>query len=424
MLGAACRAALVLLVVGSAGPVSAQFMVDHDQSGQRVRGLHGPLAPAIRRSFDSDREATTVFRDILAATGIPGVAERIQVRASADTPNAAAQIGEQGQRYIFFNSTFMRRIAERSGLYWSQVFVIAHEVGHHIAGHLDFDGQNHRVELEADRYGGFILGRMGASHDDAVAAVTAVGGAPTETHPAVADRIQIVSLGWKDGAGPARPLAPPVAAAPVSPPSAPPASAAPPPAQSPGTRARFSFRVNTRLVGRVMTTAPQPNPDACRKTCEATPGCIGYQHGRVPPLTSVCQLLDEVSGRITDTNWRSGIRAELAAAVPVRASEKPALAAGRAARPSDPIVAAPADTALGHGFHARSDARIVGGVIKTGVAESAASCLTICRHTAGCIGATFAKPGSGPGFCTAHSSADQIAADRLGRMAIFKSQSQ
>ena len=91
------------------------------------------------------------------------------MRASAETANAEAQIGEDGQRYIFYNSTFMRELGAKTQKYWALVFVIAHEVGHHIAGHLDFAGQNHRVELEADRYAGFILGRMGATHDEAIA---------------------------------------------------------------------------------------------------------------------------------------------------------------------------------------------------------------------------------------------------------------
>ena len=205
--GAMRRSFWITVVLGLASsaiaaPADAQFIIDHETSGKRLRGLHGPASPAIRRSFESDREAAATFREILAATGIPGVADRIQVRASAETANAEAQVGEDGQRYIFYNSTFMRELGAKTHQFWSQVFVIAHEVGHHIAGHLDFAGQNHRVELEADRYAGFILGRMGATHDEAIAAVDGIGaGAGSATHPPRDQRIQIVSLGWNDGAG-------------------------------------------------------------------------------------------------------------------------------------------------------------------------------------------------------------------------------
>ena len=139
-----CALALGLACATAPTSVGAQFIIDHETSGKRLRGLHGSPAP-IKRSFESDREAAATFREILAATGIPGVADRIQVRASAETANAEAQIGEDGQRYIFYNSTLMRELGARTQQYWSLVFVIAHEVGHHIAGHLDFAGQNHRV---------------------------------------------------------------------------------------------------------------------------------------------------------------------------------------------------------------------------------------------------------------------------------------
>lgn len=196
---------LAVTIVPGATTARAQFMVDHEQSGFRMRGLHGS-GGIIKRSFESDREATGVFREILAATGIPGVAERIVVRASADTQNAEAQISDNNQRYIFYNASFMQEMQAKTGRYWSLVFVVAHEVGHHIAGHLDFQGQNHQIELEADRYAGFILGRMGASYDDAIAAVRTIASVEASiSHPPRDQRIQAVSLGWSDGRGPQRP---------------------------------------------------------------------------------------------------------------------------------------------------------------------------------------------------------------------------
>ena len=134
------------------------------------------------------------------------MAERISVRASADTQNAEAQISDSNQRYIFYNASFMQEMQAKTGRYWSLVFVVAHEVGHHIAGHLDFQDQNHQVELEADRYAGFILGRMSASYDDTISAVRAIASADgSASHPPRDQRIQAVSLGWSDGSGPQRP---------------------------------------------------------------------------------------------------------------------------------------------------------------------------------------------------------------------------
>ncbi|MFN3745070.1 MAG: PAN domain-containing protein [Hyphomicrobiaceae bacterium] len=540
-----------LALSAMAGPADAQFIIDHETSGKRLRGLHGPLAPRIKRSFESDREAAATFREILAATGIPGVADRIQVRASAETANAEAQIGEDGQRYIFYNSTFMRELGAKTRQYWALVFVIAHEVGHHIAGHLDFAGQDHRVELEADRYAGFILGRMGATHDEAIAAVGAIGaGAGTSTHPPRDQRVQIVSLGWNDGAGPppargeppparpSPPIRPPAFAAPQPPPPAPSAAGSPraaaadpaprapritfddragsrleghvmasqatrdpaacrsacierarcigyqlggvpprsltcqlfdevtaraldanwrsglrddladsvpvaaasvaaPPAPAPAPKvsapAGYAFRVHTRLDGHVISTVPKPDAETCRKSCDETIGCVGYQFGGVPPLTSTCQLFDAVNRRTLDTQWRSGVHSNLALSLPVAHEPGPTQEAAKravAARPSQQVLPAAAKSVvapLRFGYKTRTNALVVGEVIKTGPAEQPLGCLLMCMNTRLCTVASFSpvagsgSQAAGQGMCTAYSSVVRIEPDRAdGETVIFK----
>jgi hypothetical protein len=385
-----------------AGPADAQFIIDHETSGKRLRGLHGPLAPRIKRSFESDREAATTFREILAATGIPGVADRIHVRASAETANAEAQIGEDGQRYIFYNSTFMRELGAKTRQYWALVFVIAHEVGHHIAGHLDFAGQDHRVELEADRYAGFILGRMGATHDEAIAAVGSIGaGAGTSTHPPRDQRVQIVSLGWNDGAGPQRARAEPPPQARSSPPIRPPAFATPqptPPAQSPTgspraaaadpaprvPRINFDYRVGSRLEGNVMARQAANDPAACRSACVERARCVGYQLGSALPQSLTCQLFDEVTARALDASWRSGLREDLAASVPVAAAPVAAPQAP-AAKPKTPAAAPAAPASYAFRVHTRLD----GNVILTAPRANVETCRKSCDETIGCVGYQF-----------------------------------
>ena len=454
-----CALALGLACAAAPVSVSAQFIIDHETSGKRLRGLHGSPAP-IRRSFESDREAAATFREILAATGIPGVADRIHVRASAETANAEAQIGEDGQRYIFYNSTFMRELGARTQHYWSLVFVIAHEVGHHIAGHLDFAGQNHRVELEADRYAGFILGRMGATHEETMSAVGGIGsGAASTTHPPRDQRIQIASLGWNDGAGgqPRRTVGaapPPASPAPFVAPSV--------PAPASGPRSKYAYRVGTRLEGSVITIAPQANVEACRKSCDDTVGCVGYQFGGPPPLSRTCQLFDDVKGRAIDTNWRSGLREDLARSVsviampssePTTSGPAPAPVAGPALnvlqglqQPSDPPsgsrgiltpgpsalmrqtppppAAAPAksvEAPLRFGYKTRTNAAIVGDVIRENRVDTPLACLLMCMNAAQCTTAGYAVPTSGQGLCKIYRDVKQITSDQPGAVtAIFK----
>jgi PAN domain len=431
-----------------AAPTGAQFIIDHETSGKRLRGLHGPSSPAIKRSFESDREAAATFREILAATGIPGVADRIQVRASAETANAEAQIGEDGQRYIFYNSTFMRELGARSSKYWSLVFVIAHEVGHHIAGHLDFAGQNHRVELEADRYAGFILGRMGSSHAEAIAAIGGIGtAAGSETHPPHDQRVQIVSLGWNDGAGgagqrPRPPSAPPQAqpTPPFNPPpvAAPGPPAAQPPAPSTGAPpAGYAFHSGTRIEGNLLKTALQANVEACQALCDQTAACVGYQFGGLAPLTLTCQLFDQVTGRAFDKSWRSGVRGDLAQKVSVLPSGPPAPAPPAAesilksltkSTPlsifGQPPQAAPpppksVDAPLRFGYRTRTHVAVDGDLIKENKVDSPLSCLLVCMNTSQCTAATFVAPASGQGPCKVYREPVNIKSDQPGDVTVI-----
>lgn len=438
-----------------AAPAGAQFIIDHETSGKRLRGLHGPLSPAIKRSFESDREAAATFREILAATGIPGVADRIQVRASAETANAEAQIGEDGQRYIFYNSTFMRELGARSSKYWSLVFVIAHEVGHHIAGHLDFAGQNHRVELEADRYAGFILGRMGSSHAEAVAAIGGIGtAAGSETHPPHDQRVQIVSLGWNDGAGGAgqrpRPPSAPPQAQPTPPFNPPPfTSPGPPAAQPPAPAAGapssgYAFHSGSRIEGNLLKTALQANVEACQALCDQTAACVGYQFGGLAPLTLTCQIFDHVTGRAFDKSWRSGVRSDLAQKVSVLPSGPAAPSVPAAPSAPDTLLktgplsitkstplrifgqppqAAPppksVDAALRFGYRTRTHAAVDGDLIKENKVDSPLACLLVCMNTSQCTAATFVAPASGQGPCKVYRDPVKIQSDQPGDVIVI-----
>lgn len=451
--------ALVLTLACSAFvvPAAAQFIVDHETNGKRLRGLHGPAAPAIKRSFEADRDALSTFREILAATGIPGMADRIQVRASAETANAEAQLGEDGQRYIFYNSTFMRELTARTSQYWSLVFVIAHEVGHHIAGHLDFAGENHRVELEADRYAGFILGRMGATHDEAIKAVGAIGtGAASTTHPPREQRVQIVSLGWNDGIGPARPPAggprvadaprtpaptsvtpPPKSATPqrlvatepiptpTPPPAAAPAARAPAPAPRSGSaEASYAFRMHTRLHGNVLKSAGHASVDTCKKWCDETTGCVGYQFGQVGQ-TQTCELFSQVTKRTTDTGWRSGVHNNLALALPVtyEGPSAPDQGQKRAAAPAPKATAQPAaksvEAALRFGYKTRTNAGIVGNMLKETTVDQPLNCLLACMNTRLCSAATFTPAAADKGQCKVYSDVTQMLSDQPGNVTLI-----
>src|SRR5262245_65481069 len=105
---------VVFVLLAGVPPAPAQFMRDHEAEGG-VRGFHGPRSIGkITRSFQSDAEAEAEFKRILSAVGLGYVADRIALRATAQTTNAEAGISQSGERFIFYNARFMQRVKQRT----------------------------------------------------------------------------------------------------------------------------------------------------------------------------------------------------------------------------------------------------------------------------------------------------------------------
>ncbi len=190
-----CAAAF--LVSTEAIPAAAQE-VKTIQLGRKAGSafsFHGQTNGRLR-TFSSDSEARGIVRSVLAAMGLP---LRFEVRASA-VGNAAAILQPDGTRLILYNTLFIDEIRARTGRYWSLISIMAHEIGHHLAFHLAKHIEDHEAELEADYFSGYILAKMGANKDDALAAMNELAvDEPTKTHPGRKERLQAIAAGWKNG---------------------------------------------------------------------------------------------------------------------------------------------------------------------------------------------------------------------------------
>jgi hypothetical protein len=125
-----------------------------------------------------------------------GLETNFVIRA-ANVANAVAAIqGEQ--RLILYNQQFMMRVRDRTGSDWSQISILAHELGHHLQGHtLQPGGSRPPIELEADKYSGFILHRMGATLAQAQAAMQLIANDQgSTTHPGKQARLAAITNGW------------------------------------------------------------------------------------------------------------------------------------------------------------------------------------------------------------------------------------
>jgi len=153
----------------------------------------GENVPVSVFTFTSDSEAESVIENIMEVTGLP---KNFVIKA-AGVPNAAAVV-IGSQRYVLYNQTFIRKITQQTNSDWTAYSIMAHEIGHHLSGHtLNEFGSRPSLELEADKYSGFILQKLGAKLSEAKLAIQLVAGeVRSNTHPAKHDRLAAITNGW------------------------------------------------------------------------------------------------------------------------------------------------------------------------------------------------------------------------------------
>ena len=186
-------ASLAVVVAITALSYGTYAQVLDQVATQETCSFFGESLPEKVITFASDNEAEAVIARIMEQSGLP---QNFQIRA-AGVPNAAAVI-QGNQRYILYNQHFIRETRRQTGNAWAPISIMAHEVGHHLSGHtLSGQGSRPKIELEADYYSGFVLQKMGASLEDARAAMSSLG-SPTgsSTHPARHDRLAAITNGW------------------------------------------------------------------------------------------------------------------------------------------------------------------------------------------------------------------------------------
>lgn len=144
----------------------------------------------------SKREQEEISR-IVAYSGLP-ISFKI---FSADINNAMALV-VQNQRLIVFDKNLLKNTDKTSQSYWSSMSILAHEIGHHLSGHtLSNDKPPQEAELEADRFAGFLLYKLGASKDESIAALNLLASINgSKTHPSKTIRVQSTQDGWTEAA--------------------------------------------------------------------------------------------------------------------------------------------------------------------------------------------------------------------------------
>lgn len=148
----------------------------------------------IKLTYPNQREINEI-ENILSYSGIP---MNFEVYA-ANIENAVATI-INNKRYIIYDPNLFSIVDKNSNTYWNSMSIIAHEIGHHLSGHtMKNDIDSHKRELEADKFSGFILYKMGATLEQAIYTISLLGTEiDTDSHPSKYKRIEAITNGWNE----------------------------------------------------------------------------------------------------------------------------------------------------------------------------------------------------------------------------------
>ena len=139
---------------------------------------------------------------------VVGLSSRFVLLSCSNIDNAAA-VSYKGIRYIIYDPEFLNSIDNGNNI--SNLFILAHEIGHHVNGHTldwtlsDVDEEllslsnQRREELEADEFAGFVLAKLGYKLEEVsrpLSIIAPVTSRPLSTHPNRTKRLNAVNSGF------------------------------------------------------------------------------------------------------------------------------------------------------------------------------------------------------------------------------------
>lgn len=187
----------------------ALLAISHNLTAQRVVRIspstpictmEGDAPPKDRIADSPSEEVKKTVEDICRKMGVSSSHFIIE---AANVPNAQALI-LQGKRYIHYSPFYINKIQKQSQTYWSMIFALAHEIGHH-ANYHTFDTTNidnrKMEELAADKFAGCALRHLGATLEEVEKAVSILKENGDATHPERSARLMATTRGWEDCKG-------------------------------------------------------------------------------------------------------------------------------------------------------------------------------------------------------------------------------
>lgn len=104
-------------------------------------------------------------------------------------------------RFIVYDDLLFDEITNKTNSDWGVFIVLAHELGHHLNGHIIYGGGSQPFkELQSDEFAGFALARAGGDLNAAKVAFRSIMGVEgSKTHPPLAERLVALDKGFQRG---------------------------------------------------------------------------------------------------------------------------------------------------------------------------------------------------------------------------------
>lgn len=128
-----------------------------------------------------------------------GIRPAFELREADFKRKSIAMAATRGvHRYVIYDAKWFT--FEENTIPWYAIWVFAHEIGHHIHGHTHgYRPDRHRGELDADRFGGWVVSRLGGRLDQALAFMPILSERGGKSHPPRTERIEATKAGWQAG---------------------------------------------------------------------------------------------------------------------------------------------------------------------------------------------------------------------------------
>lgn len=195
MLKELVRTSTLLLIGVLASSANSQTLINVDVKKHACSFAPDEVIENEIYSFASSKEAEDLVKRIVSTVGL---VPRFDVFA-ANVPNAAAIIDGEDRLIVYSESWIRNTIPDNK---WAVVALMSHEIAHHLNGHtLEAGGSRPPTELEADKFAGFAVGKLGGSLQDAQWLFRQLPKAGSDTHPPQSARLEAVAVGWRDATG-------------------------------------------------------------------------------------------------------------------------------------------------------------------------------------------------------------------------------